>query len=282
MTLQITHASIVDVKVIHANASRAYLRQIRAADEGWVVSYTPTDHQADPGPWPQEADSPQGPLGMFRPTLLQFPTLDLSKSGAFKGAEDLVTFAARLAHDAQAAIRTPPPAGTRTPKLIDEAVYAAQVEFTPAVIGNEVSETYGLETAMWIDATLRQGVGYELTVPLSLPGVPHVIVEDRLQFVFTREVPCSSALAVPSCVELVVRATPLEQPLQEVLTGIQLPRRSALHYASSIVMRLIVDPQTLKPYLRDTHRYWYVTVGKRLPDSVMMESDHSELNFAYK
>ena len=135
---------------------------------------------------------------------------------------------------------------------------------------------------MWIGATLKQGVGYELTVPLALPGITHVIVDHRLDFVFTREVPCASGSAAPDCVELVVRAAPLEQPLKEVLANFQLPQGSALHYAAAMVMRLIVDPQTLRPYLRDTHRYWYVTVGKQRPDSLMMESDHSEFKYQYQ
>ena len=282
MTLDISHASAIDGKVFHARSSLAFGRDIRAGKEGWVVSSTPVGNQTDPGPWPQETAGADGPLGVFRPTLLQFPTMELSRSGDFKAADDLVAFAARVSHDAQAAIRAQAPTGRRTQALMNQAAAAAQLEFEPEVIANQVSETYGLETAMWIGATLQQGVSYELTAPLSLPGIAHVIVEHQLDFIFARELPCTPEAAAPSCVELVVRATPLEQPLHEVLTSFQLPQGAALHYASSISMRLIVDPQTLKPYLRDTRRYWYITVGRQVPNDVLMESDDSEFKFNYR
>ena len=282
MALEISHASAIGGKVLHAKGSYAFERHIRAGNEGWVVSCTPVGTQTDPGPWPQETEGDEGPLGAFRPTLLQFPTMELSSSGDFKAADDLVAFAARVSHDAQAAIRARAPAGRRTQALMNLAAYGAQIEFAPAIIANAVSETYGLETAMWIGATLQQGVSYQLTAPLSLPGIAHVIVDHQLDFSFTRELPCTPGAAAHSCVELVVRATPLEQPLKEVLTGFQLPQGAALHYSSSISMRLIVDPQTLKPYLRDTHRYWYITVGKQVPNDVLMESDHSEFKFDYR
>ena len=282
MALDITHASVIGDQVIHATGSLAYERHIRAGQDGWVVSSTPIGGETDPGPWPQETQGPAGPLGTFRPTLLQFPTLELTRAGDFKAADDLVAFAARVTHDAQAAIRAHAPGGTRTQELMNQAAHGAQVEFAPTVIANEVSEAYGLETAMWIGATLKQGVNYELTVPLSLPGIAHVIVEQRVDFTFTRELPCAPDAAAHSCVELVVRATPLEQPLQEVLASFQLPQGVALHYTSSISMRLVVDPQTLKPYLRDRRRYWYVAVGRQRPNDVLLESDHSELRFTYQ
>jgi tetratricopeptide (TPR) repeat protein len=282
IALDVSHASIVKGSLLRARGTLAFERHIRAAGDGWVVSWTPIGSQTDLGPWPQETEGSAGPVGTFRPTLLQFPTMELTSDGDFKAADDLVAFAARVSHDAQAAIRAFAPPGTRTQGLMNQAANAAQIEFAPAVIANEVSETYGLETAMWIGATLKQGVSYELTVPLSLPGMAHVIVDHRVDFTFTRQLPCTRDLAARSCVELVVRATPLERSLQEILSSIRLPQGAALHYAASISMRLIVDPQTLKPYLRDTRRYWYGTVGRQLPNDVLMESDRSEFKFTYR
>ena len=282
MTLDISHASAIGGKVLHAKGSFAFERRIRAGNDGWVISCAPVGIQTDPGPWPQETEGADGPLGTFRPTLLQFPTLEISSSGDFKAADDLIAFAAGVTHEAQDAIRAQAPAGKRTQALMNLAASGAQIEFAPQVIANEVSETYALETAMWIGATLKQGVSYQLTAPLALPGIAHVIVEHQLDFSFTRELPCTPEPAAQSCVELVVRATPLEQPLEAVLTSFKLPQGAALHYASSISMRLILDPQTLKPYLRDTHRYWDLTVGKEVPNDVLMESDHSEFKFNYR
>jgi tetratricopeptide (TPR) repeat protein len=282
IALDIRHASVVDGQVLHASGALSFERRIRVADGGWVVSLTPSAGQSDFGVWPRETAGPEGPLGTFRPALLQFPTIELTSSGDFKAADDLVAFAARVTKDAQTATRAQAPAGKRTPGLIADALRAVQVEFAPDVIANEVTEAYGLETAMWIGATLKQGGSYELTVPLSLPGLEYIIVEHQVDFTFTRELPCTSGPAARSCVELVLHATPLEQPLQAVLSSFQLPQGTTLHYASSISMRLIVDPQTLKPYLRDTRRYWYVTLGKEVPNNVQMESDRSESKLTYR
>lgn len=281
MSLDISHASVVRGKVLRASDQLRYERQVRAGNSDWVVTCTPAAGQTDPGPWSGNPTAPEEPPGIFRPTLLQFPTLEVTSAGDFKGADDLVAFAARVTNEAQAAIRSRAPAG-HTAALLNEAAYTAQIEFAPAVIANEVSETYGLETAMWIGATLQQGAGYVLTVPLTLPGITHVIVDHRVLFSFTREVPCTDAPDAPQCVELVVHATPLEQPLSQVLSGFRLPRGTALHYASSISMRLIVDPKTLRPYLRDTRRYWYVTLGSQPPSDVLMESDHSAFRYTYR
>ena len=282
VALDVSHAGVVAGRLLHASGSLAFERHTRASQDGWAVSWTPVGSHADPGPWPRETEGSAGPVGTFRPTLLQFPTMELTGSGDFKAADDLVAFAARVTHDAQTAIRANAPAGTRTQGLMNQAAFGAQIDFAPAVIANEVSETYGLETAMWIGATLKQGVSYQLTVPLSLPGIAHVIVEHRVDFIFTRELPCSRDPAAGSCVELVVRATPLEPSLLEILSSFQLPPGTALHYSSSLSMRLVVDPQTLKPYLRDTRRYWYGTIGRQLPNDVLMESDRSEFRFTYR
>ncbi len=66
---------------------------------------------------------------------------------------------------------------------------------------------------MWIDATLRQAVAYEITAPLPLPGFSRVSVEHQIQFRYTHAVPCAAGAVAADCVELVVHATPQIQAL---------------------------------------------------------------------
>jgi hypothetical protein len=40
--------------------------------------------------------------------------------------------------------------------------------FAPGMLEAQTIENYQLETAMWIGATLEQGVWYEISAPLSL------------------------------------------------------------------------------------------------------------------
>ena len=282
MALDITHASVIGDQVIHATGSLAFERHIRAGQDGWVISSTPIGSETDLGPWPQETQDPAGPLGTFRPTLLQFPTLELTRAGDFKAADDLVAFAARVTHDAQAASRARAPAGTRTQELMNQAAHGAQVEFAPAVIANEVSETYGLETAMWIGATLQQGVQYELLAPLPLAGLPPLVIFHQLEFSFTREVPCTTESTGHSCVELIVRASPQQEPLKEILADLQLPHGEALSYSSASTVRIITDPATLRLYLHETREYWYATLGRQLPRSMLLESEHSVITSTYR
>ena len=115
--------------------------------------------------WPREATGSGGPLGVFAPTLVQIPTFELTHDGDFEAVDDLAAFATTTTSDAQTAIRERAPPGPRTRTLLDEALHAADTAFAPDVIENEVAENYELETAMWIGATLQQGMHYDLSPP---------------------------------------------------------------------------------------------------------------------
>ncbi len=281
LTLVIEHARAVDGALFLGTSTASFERRVRAADDGWVITTTRRTDPVDSGVWPQPADSERPPI-TFRPTLLQFPTIDLTRSGDFKSVENLASFAARMLADERSAIRAQAPAGDRATTPATDAIRGAQHEFAPDVIAAEVAQTYGLETSMWIGATLEQGVSYHLTIPLALPGVDFLIVDTRVDFLFSRELPCPNAPGARACVELILHATPMEEPLRQALADMGLAPGYTMRYASSLAMRLIVDPLTLQPYLRDTRRYWYASVGKSLPSSTLMESDHSEFTLAYR
>ncbi len=281
VTVDTTHAKLVKGRVVDAHSSRKFVRQIRAAGDDWVVSDASTDGSIDFGVWPREAEHDLGPVTVFRPTLPRFPTIEITHTGDFKGVNDLDGFSSQMNAAAQAAIREHAPAGARSAQLLSVALHDSELDFAPESIEDLVRENYELETAMWIGATLAQGVPYELIAPLPLPGAPEVLVYHRLDFSFTRELPCTGQTGSPTCVELIVHAAPQEQPLQEVMGSLRFPHGETLRYSSATTVHIIADPQTLRPYLTEIRRYWYVTLGNQVPTETLMESDHSVMSSTY-
>jgi hypothetical protein len=269
-----SNAGVVDNKVIHAQGSRVFERQVRAQEGGWAVSYVASSGTNDFGVWPRELFA-DGPPALFRPTLLQFPNFQVTAAGDFQSVSDLAGFAMRVTSDAETEIRAGGPNPGRGRALIGAAIRSAQNDFAPQVIAQNVAENYELETAMWIGATLQQGVHYELVAPLALAGIPFDTVNHRLDFVFTRELPCPSGLPAHPCVELIVHATPEGQPLRQWVGS------DALDYSSSVSVRIITDPQTLQPYLRDTRRFWYMTLGQKTSAAKVVIADHSLITTTY-
>lgn len=282
VAIQTTHFKAAGNRVIHAQTARTFARRIGAAGDDWVVSDASSDGPIDFGVWLRDTESPGGAVAVFRPVLPQFPPFELTHSGDFKAVNELAAFATHMVGDAEIAIRAHAPQGVSAPAPLQEAVQAVQVAFAPEVIENELRENYELESAMWIGATLQQGVQYELLAPQSLPGAAQVVVYHRLEFSFAREVPCTSESLGRSCVELIVRATPQAEPLQEVLGIMHFPHGEILRYSSASTVRIVTDPQTLRPFLHETYRYWYVTLGKRVPQGGLLESDHSLITSTYR
>jgi len=280
VTIDDTHAKLVNATVLHTQVSRRFERRVRPQTNGWVVSYAASGAAPEFGVWPREGQGDDGPMGVFAPTPARIPTFQLSHSGDFAGVMDLAAFASSLTADAQAAIRAHAPAGSRVPRLMDQAVQAAHTIFAPNVVADEAAENYELETAMWIGATLQQGVHYQLVAPLALRGIHNIFVDNALDFSFTRELPCPGDVA-KQCAELIIRATPLEDALQQAFAHLH-SSAGPLRYSSSTAVRMVVDPQTLQPYLRDTQRYWYATLGKHVPSDVFIESERSVVQSAYR
>jgi hypothetical protein len=111
---------------------------------------------------------------------------------------------------------------------------------------------------MWIGATLTQGTWYELSAPLPLPGfgAPQAVVEFRIEFAFTRMVPCSGTAKGETCAELVLHATPDQGALAQVTADAGLAT-----YIGSIDARIVTDPATLLPYSREELVTWYLAGG---------------------
>jgi len=148
-------------------------------------------------------------------------------------------------------------------------------------------QSFNMETATWAGATLEQGVWYQMSAPLLLPGLGmgQFQVTHDIEFAFTRELPCTPGTTEPLCVEIVLRATPdandLKLARDLVTRALQLPDPNTLRYWSAASLRLVVKPDTLVPYIRDTRRYWYIAIDGTEKGDFIISSERVVATSAY-
>jgi hypothetical protein len=126
---------------------------------------------------------------------------------------------------------------------------------------------------MWIGARLEQGVWYPMTAPLSLPGMPQFVIQQRIEFAFTRMTPCTRGAAAQKCVEIVLHAIPDEKALTDVLADLREDGTYFVDYDAAREERIVVDPETLLPSTHEEQVYWYASIGKGDGDA-LLESEH--------
>jgi tetratricopeptide (TPR) repeat protein len=264
-TVEMTHLRNWQGDLTRARATRALRRQVRADKDGWLVSYQPTGADFVPGVWPtQDADS-HPPTSEFGPSLLSFPDIAVSSAGELTRVLDTSKFAQRMSAETEVQIRKGASADALTQDLMQRAISSMRLVFAPKTIEAQTRADYNLQTAMWIDATLRQGVPYEITASLPLPGFSLVPINQRLQFRYTHAVPCTRESAEAACAEIVVHARPETDALAAVLDAME-PADRPLHYAAATTWRIVTDPRTLTPYLFDERCYWYLSLDAGDPD----------------
>lgn len=262
-----------DGQRVPSDAAATFERHVEPGEAGgWSVSYSSRLSRYEPGVWPATRGS-QAPVMVFPPALLAAAGFKVSAAGEFENVTDSESFAAQLATDTEKLIRAAAPAGDRANKLTSEAVATTTSFFTPGMLEAATAENYQLETAMWIGATLDQGVWYQIDAPLSVAGMPRVVVQNRIEFAFTRKVPCTAQATEKTCVEIVIRATPDKDALDRVMADFIGPDSASriADYASSSQVRIVTDPATLLPYAREQRVYWYVSLGR---GRSVLQSEH--------
>jgi hypothetical protein len=271
ITLESRRACLLDGQVVSSRASAAFDRQIRANEGGgWSVSYAGRLTKYEPGVWPIM----QGPPPMaFPPVLIPEAGFEVSASGEFKMVTEPNDFAEQLAARTEELIRTSAPSGEHARDIMEVAVDKTPIELAPGLLEAATAENYQSETAMWIGATLDQGVWYEVSAPLSLPGIPRIVAQNRIEFAFTRMVPCSAGATQPACVEIITRAVPEQEALDRLLADYN--NQSDVvridSYSAAITTRLVTDPATLLPFAHEKKLYWYVSAGK---GNTLLQSEH--------
>jgi hypothetical protein len=275
MRLENQRVSLEGGQLLRSDASASFERRIDAdAGGGWNVTYYGRLTGYEPGVWPAERDPQAKPSTVF--TAIPLPVgFKVSAEGEFGGVTDSTAFSENLLAKTAELIRTAMPSGDVARSLAEQAIDTAGSYLSPGALEAATGQNYQLDTAMWIGATLEQGVWHEISAPLSLPGMPRVVVQSRLQFAFTHRVPCTASEAAHTCAEIVIRATPEKGDLEQIIADFVLPGTDAhIHnYTASTGARIVVDPMTLLPYAREERVYWYVALGKG-PQDTLIRSEH--------
>ena len=282
VTFESRRMTLQDGQIVRSRGAAAFERHIAAGQGGgWSISYTGRLNQYEPGVWPSEHGSKASEL-KFPPAAFPAAGFNVSGKGEFESVTDSKAFATRLIARADERIKAGAPSGKDAADLTADAVATADFALSPGLLEAGTAENYQLETAMWIGARLEQGVWYEMSAPLSLPGMPEFVVQQRIEFAFTRMVPCTTGASSQTCVELVIHATPDKDALQDVLTDLAGTEEDPyFHYDASTAARIVVDPATLLPYARDEKTFWYASVGTGTGQS-LLSSEHRVSTTTYR
>ncbi|MGB6487937.1 MAG: hypothetical protein WBE91_13740 [Steroidobacteraceae bacterium] len=262
-------------QIAYSRAAAAFEGRITAGQGGgWTVSYAHRLTAYEPGVWPIKQRTKLPQLA-FSPAPLAAVDFKVSATGGFDGVTDSKSFAARLTARTAALIRAGEPLGHDGAAITKDALATAAEAVSPGILEAETAENHQVQTAMWVGATLEQGVWYEMSVPLLLPGAPLFAVPQRIEFAFTRMVPCTTGAGEKRCVEIVIHATPDQTTVNNLLAdmGGSSPEYRYMDYAASIDARIVVDPATLLPYAREERIHWYISVGKSAADKIL-QSEH--------
>jgi len=284
VTVQTDHLRDWAGDINRARAARTLQRQVRASKDGWLLAYQAGSTDFDPGVWPAGDSDSHPPTTVFRPSLLSFPDIAVSKAGELSKVIDRARFAQRVTAETEAQIRKRAPRGALMPELMNSAIASMHFAFDPKTIEAQTRVDYNLQTAMWIDATLQQGVPYEITTAFPLPGFTLLRINQRIEFRYTHAVPCTRDATEAACVEIVVHARPETDALAAALDAMEQSDRP-LHYTAATTVRIVTDPKTLTPCVFDLRRYWYLTGANDLDDrwnqEEVIESEHTVRTITY-
>lgn len=254
--------SLVDGKPIHSHGAIDVKRQISAGTSGWTVSDNPGTAQYRLGDWPDHAKKSEWSMFyILASALMQAPTITIAPSGDFDTVKDAQDFGDKLALTVSASLDKIP--SESDPASVEATARDVKAAFSPDFVEASAEQDYGIETGTWIGAKLEQGVWYQMTTSLFLPalGLGHYLVNQDITFAFTRELPCRPDAPSPVCAEIVLHVTPaaddLKDTIKQVNAQFKLPASQSVHYWARTDIRLLIDPETLLPYVRDVRQSWF-------------------------
>ena len=279
LTLHTDVSQLAGGDFAHFQASRSAQRHVRKRWDTWVVS-----HELEQAHFKFEA-LPAGE-GLAQPfanslagMLAHFHDFRLRRNGDFDEGKADIRFAFRSRAAAKALARDLgaldlDSKGDRS--LARRLEAAVRDELSPMVLEAQTAEDYNLEAGTWIGATLEQGVWYDMAAGLFLPLAPRIFMAHKIQFTYSRSVPCLSDAAELSCIEIVLRAIPdpdvLKAELDTLARNSHLANGQVPRLWSVIAMRLVTDPATLRTYSRETRWHAYWSDGVSGPEQSLFES----------
>jgi hypothetical protein len=272
-------------KVNRASGAASAKVHIRKNYGPWLESYGPITAVNDADVKSNGAADLSLLAILFTRALRQHPEIVVSHNGDLLEVVDSRKAARQLSAATRALIRGRAPAREIAARLSVHAGDEIDAAFAPDAIEAKAEEDYSLATGAWIGATLDQGVWYRMSAALIMPGVDNVLLPNDMEFAYTRNVPCTADSAAPSCVEIVLHATPQEEPLgrwlEQLTHNLKLPRGQTVHYWSTSYLRIVTDPNTLMTYATDGRRYWYASAGGADPNLTTTASESVVTTFLY-
>lgn len=283
VAVNVDDTRIINQKIVHATARMDLKRHVRVesdttgavsfgpvvetvsvpGDVGWTVSNQPGNGNYELGAWPTGTKWLEWPTVYFlASTLLQAPGIKIGRDGSFMSVVKPQSFATDLAAQVSIQIFARIPSQQGIQPRLDRA-------FSQEFVEAKAKQDYELETGAWMGAKLEQGVWHHISMPLFLPGLAlgHNLVQHDVSFAFTRMVQCTMGSTDHLCAEIVVHATPdtgsLKSAVQKADPNYVSPKEYSLNVWSRTDLRLVIDPDTLVPYVYDIRQAWFDGVRKK-------------------
>jgi tetratricopeptide (TPR) repeat protein len=268
--LQSDVSLLAGTESVHIRGSRSAQRQVRRRLGSWRVSYQLDQPHFETGDLPTDDLLALHFASSLARMLAQFHDFSVSRNGDFGHSSSEFKFEWRARADIKALAgdfrsRGLDSKGRHSSQPAHLFVAAAEAALSPEATETQIAEDYNLAAGTWIAATLEQGVWYDMTASLSLPIIGNSFVH-KIQFTYSRPVPCTPDSSDASCIEIVLHAAP--DPA--ILRGLQTVQ---LQLWSATSMRLVTDPKTLQPYSCEIRRHAYWSNGVPGPDHSLFESE---------
>jgi hypothetical protein len=270
--------------VTRSRGRNAVNRHIRKKYGYWIITDEPGTPAYESDTWPKDPLVQRDLAQLLTRDLLQFPRLQISSRGDLDNIVDSDKLASQLTAAAQALARDQAPEGAAG-AASSSVTRQSRIVFSPSDIEAEVAQNYNFETGAWIGASLDQGVWYQTSAVLPMPGLTGFIAPFDIEFAFTHKLPCAADSTDPSCIEVVVHATPRWDALQSISAharrALNLRPGQTIQYWSAIYLRIVTDPHTLMVHLVDSRRYWHVSYGAAQSESVENASERTISTVTY-
>jgi len=257
-------------EVVHSKATTSLKRHIRPYADGWVLSSEPGDRRYDFEGWAGRGSVPQEESTLLSAAERMWPaSVKIGTLGEFKGIDDPNPQVGALNGDVQTVKDRLGMPSAGKPTSAEELRHTVELLAKPEGLSAAAGQEHALLTAAWIDATLEQGVWYETTASLLLPGMV-ILADQEIQFAYSRPVPCGDASAdEPACAEILVHVAPEPDALQDKLSllrhSLKLTGTRQVHYFGVTDLRLVIEPGRLLPHVSEVRRHWYIEVDGKGP-----------------
>jgi hypothetical protein len=282
LTLQSDVSRLAGADLVHFQGSRTARRQVRKHWGGWLASHQLDEPHFKFDELPAGEWLAQSLANSLAGMLVHFHDFTLTHHGDFDQGKADIRFGFRARAVAKALARDLSALdlnakGGRSTPFARRLEAAVGDELLPAALEAQTAEDYNLETGTWIGATLEQGVWYDMTAALFIPLAPQVSLSHKIQFTYTRPVPCLPDSSELSCIEIVLHAAPdpaiLNAGLDILAQRLHLADGDVPRLWSATTMRLVTDPATLWTYSRETRWHVYWSSGVPGPDQTLIESE---------